>query len=674
MDLFANQWNSNLGSVGRTPTETSLYLEEGIYENDVYQFEVEEAGDLNVSLTSTPGDNADLELYRDSNDNGYLDADDELIVGSYNGADAVDTVELEGAVEDTYFTRVSYYNGGDDNYLNYDLSLYTEDSEDSGDLFENQYNYDVGYVGRTPYETSLYLQQGTYENDVYQFSLDEVGDLDVSLHNLSTGDDADLQLYRDSNSNGVLDADDELLDSSSNGGDLEDSIRYANAAAGGYFTRVNYLHGGDDGIIDYDLSLVSEEPTVEDYFDNQYNYKLDNIDRNTVERSTYLAEGTFENDVYQFNISETSNLDLSLSSLDDADNADLQLYRDSNDDGVLNAGDELISGSYAFEGSEDVIDYDQATAGTYFAHVDYVHGGGDGNIYYDLSLSAETYVNDNNRFEYQSNLDLGTVGRTETNRSLYLEQGIYENDAYHLSLEEAGDLDISLYNLSAGDDADLTLFRDVNNNYILDTDDEWISNSSNGGDADENIRYEDAAAGNYFANVSYYNGGEDGLIDYSLSASVESDETSDGGGTTGQVLTGDAQHNTLAGTEYDDTITGAAGDDTITGGAGDDYLVGSDAYALGSGEYDVVTGGEGADTFVIGNSVQAYYQDNSYSDYVSITDFNWAEGDSIVAHGVAEDYSTSEYNGGTDIYYQGDLIAHTENTLDVIVSSDFTFV
>ncbi len=220
----------------------------------------------------------------------------------------------------------------------------------------------------------------------------------------------------------------------------------------------------------------------------------------------------------------------------------------------------------------------------------------------------------------------------------------------------------------------MQLYRDVNNNYILDADDEWIDASVNNGDVDDYIRYEDAATGTYFANVSYYNGGEDGFIDYSLSASAELDETSDNGDTAGQVFTGDAEHNTFTGTEYNDTITGGAGNDYLTGGAGDDYLVGSNANALGSGEYDVVAGGEGADTFVIGDSVQAYYQDHAYSDYVSITDFNWAEGDKIVAYGVAEDYHTSEYNGGTDIYYQGDLVAHTENTTDVIVSFDFTFV
>ncbi len=400
MDLFNNQWNSNLGSVGRTPTETSTYLEEGVYENDVYQFEVEEAGDLNISLTSSPGDDADLELYHDSNDNGYLDAGDELIQGSYNLADTVDTVEFEGATEDTYFTRVSYFSGGDDNYLNYDLSLYTEDSADAGDLYPNQYNYDVGTVGRTTYENSTYLLEGVYENDIYNFTLGEAGDLDVSLHSLSFGDDADLELYSDSNANGVLDASDALLDGSYNGGDADDSIRLDDAAVGDYFTRVSYFSGGDDGNIDYSLSMVSEEPTAEDYLPFQYNYDLGNIDRTTVDRSTFLLEGLYENDVYEFSISETSNLDLSLSSWDATDDADLQLYHDTNDNGVLDAADNYIDGSFALAGSEDVIDYDQAAAGTYFARVDYYNGGADGNIDYDLSLSADNYVNNDNRYEY----------------------------------------------------------------------------------------------------------------------------------------------------------------------------------------------------------------------------------------------------------------------------------
>ncbi len=678
MDLFDYQWNSHLGSVGRTPTETGTYLEAGFYENDVYQFELEEAGDLNISLYSSPGDDADLELYRDSNDNGFLDAEDEFIAGSYNGADSEDVIDHDGATIDTYFTRVSYHDGGYDNYLDYDLSLYTEEPVEEGNLYDYTTYFDLGYVGRTPTETGTYLEQGYYENDIYQFALDEIGDLDISLHDLSTGDDADLELYHDSNSNGILDANDELVSGSYNGGDSDDSIRYDNAAVGDYFTRVYYFDGGDDGIIDYNLTLFADEPAeTGDLFEpGQTNYDLGYLDRTPTERSTYLQEGVYEHDVYQFAIGETSDLDLTLHSLEAEDDADLELYHDSNANYVLDADDELVTGSYNGAGHDDVIDYDGAAAGTYFAHVDYYDGGYDGYIDYELSLAADNYVNNENRFEYQTNFDLGVVGRTPTETSLYLEEGYFENDAYQFTLEETGDLDISLYNLSAGDDADLELYRDVNDNGILDIHDEFVDGSYSSDDADESIRYEAAAAGKYFANVSYYDGGDDGLIDYSLSLSSEAEETPDGHTSAGEVLVGDAGDNTLTGTEYNDTITGGAGYDVLSGGAGDDILTGSDpdVFDSGSGELDILTGGYGADLFVLGDSHEAYYQGYGYSDYASITDFDWYEGDKIQVYGVAEDYSISEYNGGTDIYYQSELIGHVENTTDVIISEDFSFV
>ncbi|MGK7950252.1 MAG: PPC domain-containing protein, partial [Xenococcaceae cyanobacterium] len=121
-------------------------------------------------------------------------------------------------------------------------------------LFEHPFNYDLGSLDSTPVERSTFLEENEYENDIYQFDLSQTSDLNISLNNLSTGDDADLYLYQDSNGNGVLDSHDTLLDSSRNGGDSEDSINYE-ANAGTYFTRVEFYNGGDDGRINYDLDL-----------------------------------------------------------------------------------------------------------------------------------------------------------------------------------------------------------------------------------------------------------------------------------------------------------------------------------------------------------------------------------------------------------------------------------
>ena len=69
----------------------------------------------------------------------------------------------------------------------------------------------------------------------------------------------------------------------------------------------------------------------------------------------------------------------------------------------------------------------------------------------------------------------------------------------------------------------------------------------------------------------------------------------------------------IKGTGKADLLVGTAGSDIIDGGAGNDTIV------SGSG-VDTVTGGHGADTFVFNSSTQ----------YVTITDFNAAEGDHIL--------------------------------------------
>lgn len=81
----------------------------------------------------------------------------------------------------------------------------------------------------------------------------------------------------------------------------------------------------------------------------------------------------------------------------------------------------------------------------------------------------------------------------------------------------------------------------------------------------------------------------------------------------------------IKGTGKADLLVGTAGSDIIDGGAGNDTIV------SGSG-VDTVTGGHGADTFVFDSNTQ----------YVTITDFNPAEGDRIV-------FSTNGSTGGTQL-------------------------
>jgi len=117
----------------------------------------------------------------------------------------------------------------------------------------------------------------------------------------------------------------------------------------------------------------------------------------------------------------------------------------------------------------------------------------------------------------------------------------------------------------------------------------------------------------------------------------------------------------LIGGSGDDTLYGNKGNDTLLGGSGKDYLNG-----FGSGkEYDVLTGGTEADTFVLGQSVEGFYPSVYYlgNGYATITDFNLGQADKIqIKDNFADGYSLKLNNWGgaatqdTGIFFKGDLI------------------
>jgi hypothetical protein len=81
----------------------------------------------------------------------------------------------------------------------------------------------------------------------------------------------------------------------------------------------------------------------------------------------------------------------------------------------------------------------------------------------------------------------------------------------------------------------------------------------------------------------------------------------------------------IEGTTENDTILGLAGNDTLNGSEGNDILQGSSLTA--AGEIDILTGGTGSDTFVLGTPARVFYDDgddttDGTGDYALITDFN----------------------------------------------------
>lgn len=165
----------------------------------------------------------------------------------------------------------------------------------------------------------------------------------------------------------------------------------------------------------------------------------------------------------------------------------------------------------------------------------------------------------------------------------------------------------------------------------------------------------------------------------------------------GDRLEGGAGSDTLVGASNDDTLLGGKGDDQLIGRDGNDILVG---FGNEAGEKDSLTGGQGADTFVLGQAggdfgyipeVSHYYKETTigispYSpstvdSYATVQDFRRHEGDKLQVHGQASDYRLLSQNVGggsardTIVYFAGssDRLAVIED-VSVSLSSDFVFV
>jgi Ca2+-binding RTX toxin-like protein len=150
------------------------------------------------------------------------------------------------------------------------------------------------------------------------------------------------------------------------------------------------------------------------------------------------------------------------------------------------------------------------------------------------------------------------------------------------------------------------------------------------------------------------------------------------------ILSGGLGDDTLIGGRDNDALYGGPGNDRLYGGAGNDTLGGGYYDPNSSTDYDTLTGGAGADTFVIGAISSGGGPINLYvgNDYATFTDFSQNQGDKI---GVIDDTNRHDYfldtsqniSGGstldTLIYYQGDLFAVVQDTIQVSASDFITY-
>ncbi|MDF5709635.1 MAG: PPC domain-containing protein [Nostoc sp. S4] len=228
-------------------------------------------------------------------------------------------------------------------------------------------NFNLGTLSSTSHHFAF---ETLSPSDVYQFQISSTRNVNLSLNDISPGDDSDLRLFRDVNGNGVLDASDRangLIASSLNVSNFDDSIN-VRANAGTYFAEVSRFSGS--GTVTYDLDWSATTPNSTSGFSNLLpkEFELGNLSVDATRTGSISDKNTA--DVYHFSLGSFEGVNITLSGL--SNDADIRVIRDFNRNGRVEAGEEIarsIKGGITSDIISNIND-----AGDYFLQVNQFQG------------------------------------------------------------------------------------------------------------------------------------------------------------------------------------------------------------------------------------------------------------------------------------------------------------
>ncbi len=376
-------------------------------------------------------------------------------------------------------------------------------------MFNNQNNYEVEF-NRGTYTNTTFLVPKEFEHDVYTFELNRRSNLGISV--FPSDGEVELELYRDRNNNGKLDSKDQLIDDTSGRDDLFLSNQLAQ---GTYFSHVGLLRL-DRGkrTLDYTIEINtnndnnSQPPLL--FPDNSDNFDV-TFRRGVYTNESVLIPDEIEHDIYTFKLNSRGDVDISV--FPTGGRVELELYRDSNNDGRLDVRDELLARSNR-RGDQSL--NNRLAKGTYFTHVALNKlDRGEDELDYDLEISTDGQNNSGSSLLFpdnSANFDVRFRQGSYNNESFLIPDEI-EHDIYKIDLNRREQIRISARPFNGK--ITLELYQDSNNNGKLDTQDDLIETSDNLNGRE--VLTDRVPVGTYFAHVglSRLDRGEDEL-NYSI--------------------------------------------------------------------------------------------------------------------------------------------------------------
>jgi pimeloyl-ACP methyl ester carboxylesterase len=339
-------------------TQTSTDLLGNLDTDDYYRFQVDTNSDFRLDLDGLSAD-ADVQLIQDINGNGVVD-EGEVLNSSTASSNTPETITINALTAGEYFVRVYQYSGN----TNYELSLSATPPPIPPDSAGNTLTEAQVLGSLSGSQTFGDFIGNPDPNDYYRFHLDTNSNFRLDLNGLNA--DADVQLIRDINGNGMVD-EGEVIDFSTASGNTPEAIEKS-LAAGDYYIRV-YQYSGDTN---YNLNLSAT--TIPDNAGNALAEARDfDLLSGTQTANDFVGDGD-ANDYYSFSLGTASNFDLSLTGL----SADANVQ-------ILNSSGVVIEGS-ANSGTTSELISRSLAAGTYYVQVS--PNGTGANTFYDLNLSA----------------------------------------------------------------------------------------------------------------------------------------------------------------------------------------------------------------------------------------------------------------------------------------------
>jgi trimeric autotransporter adhesin len=441
--------------------------------NDFYRFNLNTGSNFNLNLSGLTAD-AEVELIQDFNNNGSVD-DGEILASSINSSTNPETLSRLLAVG-SYYVRVYPYSS--DSNTAYRLSL------GAVAVGDNTLSTAISLGALTTSRTIAGFVGNTDADDFYRFSLNSDRSIGIFLNGLSA--DADIQLIRDFNTNGIVDSSDVLAESS-RAGSASEAI-FNNLSAGTYFVRVLQYSGNTN----YSLTLT---PLV-DRAGSTLGTAA-NLGTLSSSRTVNDVIGAIDpSDIYRFSLNASSRLNLELDGIDAYANA--QIIQDLNGNGLIDSNE--ILGATTRDISDIGASSLSATLnpGNYFVRV---LPSDDANTRYRLSLTTTAIAPDRAGNTLATARNLGTLAGSVTLQDFVGASD--RNDYYRFAL--TGNTNFNLLLSGLTNNADVELIRDLNGNGRVDAG-EVLRLSDLSGTSSESISLS-LGAGTYFVRVYPFDSG-----------------------------------------------------------------------------------------------------------------------------------------------------------------------